>query len=578
MDLSRREFLQVLGAAAFAGLALGRHAEADATAAAAGLYDLPPFGNVALLHLTDCHAQLRPLWFREPSVNLGAAGMSGRWPHLAGDALLKAAGVPRGTPLAHALTSLDFERAARRHGRVGGFAHLATLVKRLRASRPGALLLDGGDTWQGSATALWTDGQDMVEAQKALGVDVMTGHWEFTYGTERVRRVVERDFAGRIDFVAQNVRTADFGDPVFEPFTLREVNGVPIAVVGQAFPYTPIANPRWQVPDWTFGIRDAELQQAVDDARAKGARVVVVLSHNGMDVDLKLASRLRGVDAILGGHTHDAVPVAVPVPNPGGRTLVVNSGSHGKFLGVLDLDVKGGRVADARWRLLPVFADALPADPEMDALIRRVRAPFEARLGETLAVTDGLLWRRGNFNGSWDQLIVDALIDVQGADIAFSPGFRWGGTLLPGEPITREALMDQMAITYPNATLVEMTGEQVKAVLEDVADNLFNPDPYYQQGGDMVRTGGLTYAIEPGARMGARISDLRLRGEPLDASRRYRVAGWAGVSEEARGAPGAKPVWELVEAWLKARGGRVSPRVPNIPRIVGQAGDPGLAE
>ncbi|MEI7444880.1 MAG: thiosulfohydrolase SoxB [Burkholderiales bacterium] len=577
MNLSRREYLQVLGSAAIAGLALGRHAEADAATAAAALYDLPRFGNVSLLHLTDSHAQLRPLWFREPSVNLGVGSMRGRWPHLVGDALLKAAGVPAGTPIAHALTPIDFERAARRHGRVGGFAHLATLVKRLRADRPGALLLDGGDTWQGSATALWTRGQDMVDAQRLLGVDVMTGHWEFTHGADRVKQIVERDFAGRIDFVAQNVRTADFGDPVFEPFALREVNGVPVAIVGQAFPYTPIANPRWQVPDWTFGIRDAEMQQAVDAARAKGARVVVVLSHNGMDVDLKMASRLRGVDAILGGHTHDAVPVAVPVENPGGRTLVLNSGSHGKFLGVLDLDVKGGRVADARWRLLPVFADALPADPEMEALIRRVRAPYEARLAETLAVTDGLLYRRGNFNGSWDQLIVDALLDVQGADIAFSPGFRWGGTLLPGEPITREGLMDQLAITYPNATLVEMTGEEVKTVLEDVADNLFNPDPYYQQGGDMVRTGRLTYAIEPGARMGSRISDLRLDGVPLEASRRYRVAGWAGVSEAARDAAGAKPVWELVEQWLKARGGRVTPRVPNLPRIVGQAGDPGLA-
>ena len=577
MNLSRREFLNVLAAASAAGMALGRHAQADAQTAQQGLYDLPPFGNVSLLHMTDCHAQLLPIWFREPNVNLGIGDMAGQLPHLVGEHLLKAAKVPAGTPQAHAFTYLDFAQAARRYGKVGGFAHLATLVKQLKASRPGALLLDGGDTWQGSATALWTNAQDMVDACKALGVDVMTGHWEFTYGMERVKEIVERDFKGSIDFVAQNVRTTDFEDPVFRPYVIRPIGGVPVAIVGQAFPYTPIANPRYQVADWSFGIQDDNLQKVVDEARGKGAQVVVVLSHNGMDVDLKMASRVRGVDAIMGGHTHDGVPVAVPVRNAGGTTLVTNAGSNGTFLGVMDFDVKGGKVADFRYRLLPVFSNMLKADPAMDALIRKVRAPYEAKLAETLAVTDGLLYRRGNFNGTWDQLLVDALIDVQGADLAFSPGFRWGTSLLPGDTITRELLMDQVAITYPYATLTEMTGETIKTVLEDVADNLFNPDPYYQQGGDMVRVGGLEYAIAPAAKMGARITDMRLKGRPIEADKRYKVAGWAPVAEEAKNAPGVKPVWDVVETWLKGRGGRVAPRTLNTPRLIGVQGNPGIA-
>jgi sulfur-oxidizing protein SoxB len=577
MNLSRRDFLSVLAAASAAGMALGRHADADAQSAQQGLYDLAPFGNVSLLHMTDCHAQLLPIWFREPSVNLGIGDMSGKLPHLVGEHLLKAVGVPAGSLHAHALTFLDFEKAARRYGRVGGFAHLATMVKQLKSSRPGALLLDGGDTWQGSATALWTNAQDMVDACKLLGVDVMTGHWEFTYGMDRVKEIVEKDFKGSVDFVAQNVKTTDFEDPVFKPYVIRPINGVPVAIVGQAFPYTPIANPRYQVADWTFGIQDENLQKMVDEARAKGAQVVVVLSHNGMDVDLKMASRVRGVDAIFGGHTHDGVPVAVPVTNPGGRTLVTNAGSNGKFLGVMDFDVKGGKVADFRYRLLPVFSNQLKADPEMAALISRVRAPYEAKLAERLAVTDGLLYRRGNFNGTWDQLLVDALIEVQGADLAFSPGFRWGTSLLPGDVITRELLMDQVAITYPYATLTEMTGEMIKTILEDVGDNLFNPDPYYQQGGDMVRVGGMTYAIAPGQKMGSRISDMRLQGRPIEAGKRYKVAGWAPVAEDAKNAPGVKPVWEVVETWLKDRGGRVPARTLNTPRLIGVAGNPGMA-
>jgi len=580
MNLSKREFLHVLACAGVAGMGLSRWADADAARAADGLYDLPPLGTgpgfVSLLHMTDCHAQLLPIHFREPSVNLGVGGMRGQLPHLVGEHLLKAAGVKPGTALAHAYTFLDFERAARRYGKVGGFAHLATLVKRMKASRPGALLLDGGDTWQGSATSLWTNAQDMVDACKALTVDVMTGHWEFTFGMKRVQEIVENDFKGAIDFVAQNVKTTDFGDPVFKAFTLREINGVKVAIVGQAFPYTPIANPRYMVADWEFGIQDANMQKTVDEARGQGAQLVVVLSHNGMDVDLKMASRVRGIDAIFGGHTHDGVPLAVPVKNPGGTTLVTNAGSNGKFLGVMDMEVKAGRLERWRYRLLPVFSNMLPADPAMDALIRRVRAPYESKLGEVLGVTEGLLYRRGNFNGSWDQLLCDALMEVRGADLAFSPGFRWGTTLLPGQAITRELMMDQVATTYSYATLTDMSGEMIKTVLEDVADNLFNPDPYYQQGGDMVRAGGLTYTCDPGAAMGRRITDMRLKGQPIEAGKTYKVAGWAPVAEEAAKA-GHPLVWDVVETWLKSQGGRVKPRKINTPKLLGMQGNPGIA-
>ena len=581
MSLSKREFLQVLGAASVSGMTLSRHATADAATAEEALYDLPPLGRgagfVSFLHMTDCHAQLKPILFREPSVNLGLGSMQGQIPHLVGEHLLQRAGVPAGSALAHAYTYLDFERSAQRFGKVGGFAHLATLVKRLKASRPGALLLDGGDTWQGSATSLWTNAQDMVDACKALTVDVMTGHWEFTYGMKRVKEIVDKDFKGSVNFVAQNVKTADFGDAVFEPYVMKEMNGIKVAIVGQAFPYTPIANPRYMVAEWEFGIRDEDMQKAVDEARGKGAQVVVVLSHNGMDVDLKMASRVRGIDAIFGGHTHDGVPVAVPVKNPGGTTLVTNAGSNGKFLGVMDFEVKAGKVANFRYRLLPVFSNFLKADPQMEALITRIRAPYESKLNETLAVTDGLLYRRGNFNGSWDQLVCDALMEVQGAEIAFSPGFRWGTSLLPGQAITRELMMDQLAITYPYATVTPMTGETIKTVLEDVADNLFNPDPYYQQGGDMVRVGGLEYTMTPGEKMGARISEMRLNGKPVEASKTYKVAGWAPVAEEAAKA-GHKPVWDVVESWLKARPGqRVSARKINTPKLVGVQGNPGMA-
>jgi sulfur-oxidizing protein SoxB len=567
--MERRAFLNLLAIGAAAGLPLDRMAKAQSAADTA--YDLPRFGNVSLLHFTDCHAQLKPIWFREPSVNLGLGAAQGKAPHLVGEHLLKAFGVQPGSAQAHAFTALNFEQASRTFGKVGGFAHLATLVKRLKASRPGALLLDGGDTWQGSATALWSKGQDMVDACLALGVDVMTAHWEFTLGADRVKQIIEKDFKGKLAFVAQNVKTTDFEDPVFEPYTLRTINGVPVAIIGQAFPYTPIANPRWMVPDWSFGIQDDRMQQMVDEARGKGAQVVVVLSHNGMDVDLKMASRVRGIDAILGGHTHDGVPQPIPVKNAGGVTLVTNAGSNSKFLGVLDFDVRGGKVADFRYRLLPVFANLLPADPAMEALIQRIRAPHEARLTETLAITEGLLYRRGNFNGTFDQLILDALREVKGAQIAFSPGFRWGTSLLSGQAITREHLLDQTAITYPQVTVNEFTGTQIKEILEDVGDNLFNPDPYYQQGGDMVRVGGMSYACEPGARMGSRIQDMRVGGEPLQADKRYKVVGWAPVGEGAQG----EPVWDVVETWMKSKG-RIAARAPEQPRLIGVQGNPGL--
>jgi len=569
--MDRREFLNVLAIASAAGLPL---ASREALAAADGgkLYDLPRFGNVSLLHMTDCHAQLMPIHFREPNVNLGIAGAAGKAPHLVGEHLLKAFGIRKGSGEAHAFTYLDFAQAAKTYGKVGGFAHLATLVKNLKASRPGALLLDGGDTWQGSATALWSNGQDMVDACKALGVDVMTGHWEFTLGAERVKQIVEKDFKGQVDFVAQNVVTADFGDPVFAPYTIKQINGVAVAIVGQAFPYTPIANPRHLVPDWTFGIKEPELQKAVDEARGKGAQVVVLLSHNGMDVDLKLAGRVSGIDAILGGHTHDGVPQPVEVRNAKGVTLVTNAGSNSKFLGVLDFDVRGGKVAGWKYRLLPVFANLLAPDPAMAAVIAKIRGPHEAKLAQELAVTEGLLYRRGNFNGTVDQVILDALMQVKGAEIAFSPGFRWGTTLLPGQAITLDHVMDWTAITYPQTTVNEFTGETIKAILEDVCDNLFNPDPYYQQGGDMVRVGGLTYACTPTETMGKRISDMRLAGKPIAADRKYKVAGWAPVAEGAKG----EPIWEVVTKYLQDRK-TLAPVKLNLPKIVGMEGNPGIA-
>jgi sulfur-oxidizing protein SoxB len=570
MSMTRREFLHTLAVATAAGLPLAGTARA---AAINDFYDLHQFGNnVTLMHFTDCHAQLMPSYFREPSVNLGVGDMTGRPPHLVGEALLKHYQISANTRLAHAFTHLDYVPAARTFGKVGGFAHLATLAKKIRAQRPGALLLDGGDSWQGSATALWTKGEDMVQAARLLGVDIMTGHWEFTLGAGRVRELVDKQLKGRIEFLAQNVQTADFGDPVFTAWVMREINGIPVAIIGQAFPYTPIANPRYLVPDWTFGIQEENLQKTVDAAAAKGAHAVVLLSHNGMDVDLKIASRVTGIDVILGGHTHDAIPDPVPVKNRAGVTLVTNAGCNGKFLAVLDLDVRNKRVAGYQYRLLPVFSNLLEPDREMAQLIRTLRAPYEKQLAEKLAVSEGLLYRRGNFNGTIDQVILDALMEVKGAEIAFSPGFRWGTTILPDQAITLEHLMDQTAITYPSTTLTEMTGETIKAILEDVCDNLFNPDPYQQQGGDMVRVGGMQYACDPTLTIGHRIGNMTLHGKPIEAGKKYKVAGWASVAEGVAG----QPVWEVVAAYLRSKKVVRPPRL-NLPQLSGVGGNPGMA-
>lgn len=580
MNISRREFLQILAAASAAGMNLvGCEQGSDIQKANTGvkkdtqpsnIYEMPAFGNVSLMHYTDCHAQLLPVHFREPSINLGVASMFGNPPHLVGEHLLKHYNIKSDTAWAHAYTYLNFAEAAQKFGKVGGFAHLRTLVKNIRAQRPGSLLLDGGDTWQGSATALWTNAQDMVDAQKLLGVDVMTGHWEFTYGADRVKEIIEKDLEGHIDFVGQNVVDKEFEERVFKPYVIKEQNGIPVAIIGQCFPYTPIANPRYMVPDWSFGIRDDQMQQAVDKAREDGAQVVVVLSHNGMDVDLKMASRVTGIDAVMGGHTHDGVPTPVEVSNRGGKTLVINSGSNGKFLSVLDFDVKGGKVRDFRFKLLPVFSNMLEADPQMQAYIDKVRAPFADKLNEKLATTEELLYRRGNFNGTFDQIICDAMIDVKDAEIAFSPGFRWGVSVLPGQPITFDQVMSQTAMTYPVVTVNQISGQNIKGILEDVADNLFNEDPYYQQGGDMVRVGGLKYSIDPVAEIGKRISDMELNGKPIDAKRTYKVAGWASVAKPLEGAP----IWEVVAEYLRAKK-TISKIELNTPKIKNVSGNPG---
>ena len=573
MNISRREFMQILAAASAAGVSLPGVAKSNKATGVDQLYDLPKYGNVSFMHFTDCHAQLMPVWFREPNVNLGLGVMKDRPPHLVGSHLLKYYGIERGTPFSHAYTYLDFAEAAKQYGKVGGFAHLATIVKKLRASRPGSLLLDGGDTWQGSFTSLKTNGQDMIDACKLLGVDVMTGHWEFTFGADRVKEVIENDFKDSIDFVAQNIVDNEWEEAVFKPYTMKEMNGVKVAVVGQAFPYTPVANPRFMVPDWSFGIRDDNMQKVVDKARSEGAKVVVVISHNGMDVDIKMASRVRGIDAIFGGHTHDAVPKPFEVKNAGGTTLVINSGSNGKFLSVLDLDVRKGKIQNYAYTLLPIFSDHIKPDAQMAEHIKSVRAPYEDTLKEELCVTDDLLYRRGNFNGTFDQLILNAQMEVQGAEIAFSPGFRWGVSVLPGEAITREHVMTQTAITYPTVTLNNMTGEFIKTVLEDVADNLFNEDPYYQQGGDMVRVGGLKFTIDPTKTIGKRITDMELNGKKLSPKKTYKVAGWASVAQPLEG----RPIWDVVEEYLIGRKVIKVPEI-NVPKIVGLGANLGLTD
>ena len=586
MTISRREFLRLLGLAGAAGLL-----PASAFAAArkpSDLYEIPKFGNVTLLHMTDCHAQLNPIYFREPSVNLGIGAAKGRPPHLVGKAFLDYFDIPAGGIEAHAFTYLDFENAARKYGKVGGFAHLATLVKRLRAERGdgNSLLLDGGDTWQGSGTAYWTRGKDMVGACNLLGVDVMTGHWEFTYLEKEIIQNIG-EFKG--EFVAQNISVnedalfdyafADFpgfdedSGLAFKPYTVKILNGMKVVVIGQAFPYTPIANPQRFIPDWTFGIQDQRMQSIVNRVReTEKPDLVVVLSHNGMDVDLKMASRVSGIDVIFGGHTHDGVPKPSVISNKGGKTLVTNAGSNGKFLGVMDLEVSKGRLKDYRYRLVPVFANLLPADKEMQAYVDKVRAPYKEKLERKLAVAEETLYRRGNFNGTFDQVICDALTTVKDAQISLSPGFRWGTTVLPGQEITMDHVMDQTCITYPETYRREMTGEEIKLILEDVCDNLFNPDPYYQQGGDMVRVGSLDYVCNPTETMGKRITDMRLNdGTPIDAKKKYVVAGWATVGSKSPGAP----IWDVVSEYLE-RQGTIKIKKLNTPKLVGVKGNPGL--
>lgn len=545
--ISRREFLQVGAATAgLLGSGFSLRAMAQQQATQDDLLAFEPIGNVTLLHITDLHAQLVPVYFREPSINLGVGEVAGLPPHITGEDFLKRFDLDPGSYRAYSMASVDFQALARTYGRVGGIDRLATLVKAVRSERDGnTLFLDGGDTWQGSYTSLKTSGEDMVRMMNAMGVDAMTAHWEFTYGTERVEELVEMM---EFPFLAANVRDTEWDESVFESTAYFERGGVKIAVIGQAFPYTPIANPRYMIPTWSFGIREKEMAEKVAEARAEGAELVVMLSHNGFDVDRKLASRVEGIDVILSGHTHDAVPEAIKV----GKTLLIASGSHGKFLSRLDLDVRDGEVKGFNYKLIPVLSDVIRPDPEIAALVEEIRAPHASEINRVLGKTDTLLYRRGNFNGTFDDLICDALLAERDAEIALSPGFRWGASLLPGQDITVDDVYNMTAITYPNAYRSEMTGKLIKDILEDVADNLFNPDPYYQQGGDMVRVGGMGYHIDPSKEIGSRISGMTMlkSGKAVDPNATYVVSGWASVNEGTEG----PPVYDLVSNYVSSTG------------------------
>jgi sulfur-oxidizing protein SoxB len=543
---SRRDFLQIAAATAALVPTGWTRAFAQQRLTQDDLLAFEPMGNVTLVHLTDIHAQLRPVLFREPSTNLGVGEARGQVPHVTGRAYLDLYGIPGGSPLAYALTPEDYVALARSYGRMGGLDRIATVLDAIRAERGDKVLfLDGGDTWQNSYTSMVSKGQDMVDCMALLKPDAMTGHWEFTLGAERVKEIV--DGLG-CPFLGQNVRDAEWNEPAFESTKMFERGGAKVAVIGQAFPYTPIANPRWMIPNWSFGIREEDVQASVDKARKQGADLVVLLSHNGFDVDRKLAARVKGIDVVLTGHTHDALPQAVKV----GNTLLIASGSHGKFVTRVDLDVRDGAVKGFRSKLIPIFSDVIAPQKAMADKIQSIRAPHETMLKEELGRTEALLYRRGNFNGTLDDMICDALLSEREADIALSPGFRWGTTLLPGQPITREDVYNATAITYPAAYRTPMTGARLKEVLEDVADNLFNADPYYQQGGDMVRIGGVSYAIDVARPAGSRISDLTLlrTGKPIEAGTSYTVAGWASVNEGTEG----PPIWDVVASHIKAKG------------------------
>jgi sulfur-oxidizing protein SoxB len=544
--LSRREFLMATVAlSAIVGPDFaGGMAQAAARQALSedDLLNFDAFGNVTLVHLTDIHAQLVPIYFREPSINLGVGDVAGKPPHVTGKDFLRLYNIEPGSPRAYALTSDDFAVLAKSYGRMGGLDRIATVLKRIRAERGDKVLfLDGGDTWQGSYTSLKTKGQDMVDAMNPLKPDAMTGHWEFTYGTDRVKELVD---SLPFPFLGSNIYDAEWDEPAFDAYKIFERGGVKIGVIGQAFPYTPIANPRWMIPNWSFGIREEDIAKNVEKVRKEGADVVVLLSHNGFDVDRALAARVPGIDVILTGHTHDALPEPVIV----GKTLLIATGSHGKFLSRVDLDVRDGALKGYRHRLIPIFSDVISPDAETTSHVSKLRAPFEKDLKRELATTESLLYRRGNFNGTFDDLICDALLDVREADIALSPGFRWGTSVLPGQKITLEDLYNACAMTYPAAYRSEMSGKMLKGIMEDVADNLFNKDPYYQQGGDMVRVGGMAYTIDPEGSMGSRISDMTLMktGEAIDPGKNYVVAGWASVNENTEG----PPIWDVVEQYL----------------------------
>ena len=522
-----------------------RRALAGQTITQESILDFRPKGQVTLIHLTDIHAQLMPIYFREPEVNIGVGEAQGKPPHLVGEDFLRHYGIKAGSPEAYALTYMDFAELAKTYGRVGGMDRVATIVNAIRAERPGkCLLLDGGDTWQGSWTALKTQGQDMVDVMNLLKTDAMTAHWEFTYGAERVEELIK---SLKFPYLAGNVINTDWEEPVFKAWQMFERGGVKVAVIGQAFPYTPVANPRYKIPQWSFGIREKTVQKHVDDARAAGAELVVLLSHNGYDVDRKMARRVKGIDIILVGHTHDATPEVYKV----GDTILVSSGCSGKFVSRLDVEVRDGRMTGFNYKLMPVFADVIRPDPEMAALIAKIRKPHEKDINEVLGRTDVTLYRRGNIDGTFDDLICAALMERRDAEIALSPGFRWGPSLPAGSEITADDVYSQTAITYPEAYRSEMTGKLIKEILEDVCDNLYNPDPYYQQGGDMVRTGGIAYDLYPYKPMGQRIQNLRLarNGQPIEADRKYVVSGWASVNEGVEG----PPVWEIVKDYIRDR-------------------------